>query len=505
MNAILDEVRIALHAVWQRRWLALGVAWGIALVGWLAISLIPNKYESTARVYVQTASVLSDKVGISPNDQREFTDKIRQTLTSGENLVEVVKGTDLARQATTPQDMALAVARLQKAITVKQEGDNLFTISGRISAGGFSDGQNAKLARAVIQKLIDVFVEENLTGNRDENASTLKFLDAQLAQRQQQLTDAEQKQSEFEQKFMGLLPGTGSVADRMATARSQLDEIQSNLAAASGSLAAVSSEMSGTPATIAGPSTGGGGGVGDLMGQLGGLKARGLTDAHPDVVALNNQIAAMRAAGAGNAPSAGSQPNPLYITLRSMAAEKQATVSSLSMRRAQLQADVNRFASLQVSQPEVTAEQARLARDHDVLKAQYDKLLQDREDVKLRADAQSEGGALQFRVLDPPSAPRVPVAPNRPLLLTMILVLALGAGAAAAYGMAKLQNTFTTVEQLATASGLAVAGAVTAVLAPRQKAERAEKLKWFAGGGAALGGAYALLLVVELVRRALTA
>ena len=356
-----------------------------------------------------------------------------------------------------------------------------------------------------MQKLIDIFVDQNTTGSRDENQSTLRFLDAQLAQRQQQLSDAEDKQSAFEQKFMGLLPGTGSVADRMATARSQLDDIESNYAAASSALASVNGEMAGTPATIATPSTGGGGGLGDLQGQLAGLKARGLTDAHPDVIALNAQIAAMRASGAGAAPAGGTQPNPLYVTLRSMQAEKQATASALSVRRAQLQADLNRFASLQASQPEVTAEQARLARDHDVLKAQYDKLLQDREEVKLRADAQADGGAAQVRVIDAPSAPRVPVAPNRPLLLTGVLILALGGGAAAAFAMGKLQNTYTTADQLATASGLRVAGSVTAVLAPRQKAERAEKLKWFAGGGAALAGSYALLLVVELVRRALTA
>ena len=51
MKAILEEVRIGIHAVWRRRWLALAVAWSIALIGWLAISLIPNTYESTARIY----------------------------------------------------------------------------------------------------------------------------------------------------------------------------------------------------------------------------------------------------------------------------------------------------------------------------------------------------------------------------------------------------------------------------------------------------------------------
>ncbi|MBV9841171.1 MAG: chain-length determining protein [Sphingomonadaceae bacterium] len=506
MNAVWEEARIALHVIWQRRWIALAAAWAIALIGWLAISLVPNRYESSAKIFVQSGSVLSDKVGITPNDQRADIDRVQGTLLSADNLAQVVRGTDLARQATNPADMNAQIVRLQKAVTVKQLGDNLFTITADMSAGGFSDGQNAKLARAVVQKLIDQFVSENVAGSRNDNENSLHFLDAQLAQRQQQLATAEQKQIDFEQRFMGLLPGTGSIEERMSTARSQLDDIESNLAAAQSSLAAVSSEMGSTPATIAAPSLGGGGGgLSDLQGQLAGLKARGLTDMHPDVVALKTQIAAMQAAGAGGASAGGTQPNPLYVSLRGMAAEKQATVSALSARRAQISSEIAQFQAKQAAQPEVASQAAQLARDHDVLKAAYDKLLQDREDVKLRADAEAQGSGVQFRVIDPPSAPRVPVAPNRPLLLTGVLLLAVAGGAGAAYAHAKLQSSYSTVDQLALASGLQVVGAVTAVLAPRQKAERGEKLKWFAGGGAALGGAYALLLVVELVRRAMTA
>ena len=41
MNSLYDEFRIAVHSVWNRRWLALGVAWGICLLGWLVIAMIP--------------------------------------------------------------------------------------------------------------------------------------------------------------------------------------------------------------------------------------------------------------------------------------------------------------------------------------------------------------------------------------------------------------------------------------------------------------------------------
>jgi uncharacterized protein involved in exopolysaccharide biosynthesis len=63
MNGIYQEVRIALHMVWSHRWLALAIAWGVCLLGWLVVALIPNSYQSQARIFVQMQSLLPDKIG----------------------------------------------------------------------------------------------------------------------------------------------------------------------------------------------------------------------------------------------------------------------------------------------------------------------------------------------------------------------------------------------------------------------------------------------------------
>ena len=58
MNGIYDEARVALHAIWTRRWLALAIAWGVCVLGWLFVSQIPSRYESRARVFVQMQNLL---------------------------------------------------------------------------------------------------------------------------------------------------------------------------------------------------------------------------------------------------------------------------------------------------------------------------------------------------------------------------------------------------------------------------------------------------------------
>src|SRR3546814_8967627 len=107
-----------------------------------------------------------------------------------------------------------------------------------------SDAANAKMATAVVQKLIDIFVEENMAGDRHETRQTLEFLDAQLAEREKQLRAAAQKRLDFAQQYLGQLPGTGSVSERMDAARQEMNDIEARLVQARGALSAMNGQRS---------------------------------------------------------------------------------------------------------------------------------------------------------------------------------------------------------------------------------------------------------------------
>ncbi|MFT6571110.1 MAG: polysaccharide chain length determinant protein (PEP-CTERM system associated), partial [Sphingomonas echinoides] len=302
MNGLLDEIRVALHTIWMRRWIALAVAWGIAVLGWAVVAQIPNSYESRARVSVQMNTILPNAVGITPADQQKDMDMIRQTLTSAVSLEKVVRGTDLANTVKTDRDVADRVAGLAKAIKITAQQDNLFEI--------VATGSSPKVTRQVVQKLIDLFVEQNLSGDRDETSTSLKFLDAQLEQRQKQLADADAKRADFQNHYLGSLPGSGSLTDRMGAARTAMAQVESDLAAAQSSLAAVNGQMAGVPASVAGTTSAAGVGpararLNAIQGQLADVRARGYTENHPDVIALRSQLAAAQAAARGEPVSAG--------------------------------------------------------------------------------------------------------------------------------------------------------------------------------------------------------
>jgi polysaccharide chain length determinant protein (PEP-CTERM system associated) len=513
MDGLYEQIRIALHQIWRRRWLALGVAWALCVAGWLVVALIPNSYESKAKVHVRVSSILPNQLGISQAERQNELIRVRQTLTSTGNLERVIRRTDLNNQVRSDRDLARMVETLRQRIEVVAQQDNLFEITATANFSGLSNAENARTSTAVVQALLDLFVEENLSGDRTETGQSLQFLDDQIRRRETQLQEAEQRRVEFEQRFMGLLPGEGSISQRMSAARSELANIEQQVVAARSAVNGMRAQLASTPATLPGMGGAGGGGaagqISALEGQISQSLARGWTEAHPDMVQLRAQVERLRPQAARERRSggggAGDIPNPSYVSLRAMIAEREAQLGAATARRTQLQSDLDQLASRQSSEPGLAAEQARLNRDYDVLKQQYDRLLENREQVRLRSDVQTGTDAVSFRVIDPPSRPVIPAAPNRPMLLTLVLILGLGAGIAAAFVRGQLQTTFPSQGRLHQATGLPVFGTIGEVVTAAQRAVRRQRLRWLGGGVTGLAAAYGVLMVVEFWQRSTVA
>ena len=505
MNNIYEELRTALYGIWHRRWLALGIAWLVCLLGWLVVATVPNSYESKARIFVQIDDVLSDQIGIGGDRKRDI-ERVRQTLTSSVNLEKVVRATRLGDKVTTDKQMQAAVESLGRNIKVVSQQDNLFEITASSGSRAYSDVQNAKLAQDIVQKMIDIFREENLAGGRGEMTDTLAFMDQQLADRQKDLEAAEQKRQEFEAKNAGMMPGTGSLGAKLESARSELRGVDSDLLAAQSALASINGQLSGTPQTIPGVGAAGGakGALAQAQSELASMRARGLTDSHPDVVAMKAQIAQLARAAAGESGPSGT-PNPAWSSLQSIKADREASVVSLNSRKSSLQQEIAQLSGQQYGEPAVAAEAARISRDYDVLKDNYDKLLRDREQLRLRGQVESERNAVKFEVIDPPTTPRAPAAPDRPMLLLLVLFVGLGAGGGAAFAAGQLRSSYATIGQLERGTGMTVIGSVSLTLTRAAKAQQWKYLKWFAGASAGLFAVLVVLLAVEFLKRGMVA
>ncbi|EAQ30325.1 chain length determinant family protein [Erythrobacter sp. NAP1] len=501
MNELFDELRTALYSVWYRRWLALAVAWGVCLLGWLVVALIPNSYESKARIYVDVDDVLSEQLGIAGDGQEEIRE-VRQTLLGSVNLEKVITATKLGENITQRSEMDTAIARLAENVKVESEEDNLFSITAEVGVRSLSDAENAVLARNVVQKLLDIFREEHISGNRAQVSGAIADLNDQLEERKLELEQAEERRLAFEAQYPDLAGGSASLSSRVQQARAELRDIDADLAAASSALAQMNSQIASTPRTIAG----GPGAVGpqaallQAQSQLAELRSRGLTDQHPDVVSTSRQvdILSRQVAAAGPGDVTGS-PNPAYSQLVALRADRQATIDSLQARRAAVQSNLASLAASQATEPAVAAEANRISRDYDVLRTNYERLLEDREKLRTRGDVIDETSQFKFELVDPPVVPQSPSAPNRPLLLIAVLFVGVGVGAGVAYVIGQLRSSYSTSQSLERSMGLPVIGSISLTLSETAKALRRRRLKQFAGASAGLFGVLVVLLAIEIV------
>lgn len=500
MSDIFDELRAALWSVWHRRWIALATAWGVCLIGWLVVSMIPNSYESKARVYVDVQDVLSKQLGIA-GDGKEEVMRVRQTLSSAKNLEKVITSTRLGEGLIGRGALDAAIAELEKKVKVTSEQDNLFQITAEIGRSEFTDAENAVLARDVVQKLLDILREEHIVGNRAGISSAIGDLDRQLDERKAELEQAEQRRMVFEAQYPDLVGGSESLSNKVQQGRAELRDVEADLAAAQSSLAAISGQVASTPRTVTGgrDATGPKAALIQAQTQLAELRARGLTDSHPDVVSTNKQVALLTRQAAAAGDDAGGAPNPAYASLVAIKSERQASVEALQARRAALQSNFAALMASQASEPAVAAEANRISRDYDVLRKNYEKLLEDREALRTRGKVEDKASQFRFDVIQQPGVPQKPAAPNRPLLLFGVLIAGIAAGVGVAYAMSQLRSSFATAQKLERAFGLPVIGAISLTVSDAAREIEKRRLKQFAGAFGGLTAMFVILLAIEFV------
>ncbi|MBL4722006.1 MAG: hypothetical protein JKY20_12875 [Alphaproteobacteria bacterium] len=201
MNFDRFELLSLLSAFWRRRWYVLAAAWLISLVGWAVVVILPDKYESEARVYIDTSSLLGPLlrgIAVATNIEQEVA-FMQRTLLSRPNLQEVARATDLDLEVTTPIELESLLRRLKKSARIKAQGGNLFTVS-------YTD-KDPVLAKSIVQALLTIFVESNLGQTRQDMESARAFIESQLEIYERQLKEAEIRRAEFKFRNADVLAG----------------------------------------------------------------------------------------------------------------------------------------------------------------------------------------------------------------------------------------------------------------------------------------------------------
>jgi polysaccharide chain length determinant protein (PEP-CTERM system associated) len=506
MDQVLQQLLGYAKASWRRRWWGVVVAWLVCIVGWTWVMTIPDRYQASARVYVDTQSLLKPLlVGltVAPNVDQQIKLMTRQ-LVSRPTLEKVARMTDLDVKAKTPEQTEAMLNGLAGKISIADAGrENLYTIS-------YQDA-NPDLAKKVVQSLLTIFVETSLGKTRQDISSSARFIEEQLQQYQQKLVDGENALTEFKRKHIGMMPGQGGdyyakLAETTAQLRqAQLDQqeavnrrnqLKRQLADEEPELDAAAAAVS-THSEIDGR-------IQALEKQMDQLRLQ-YTDLHPDIQATKRLIEKLEAQkkidlADGKADPASSKiQNPVYQQLTIAIAEADATVSSLGARVAEYQ---RRFGELRAASnmiPQVEQEYTQLMRDYDVYRQNYDALLKRRESVTMSGEVESKTDTVDFRVIDPPFVPSEPAFPNRPLMLSLVALGGLGAGIAVAFLLSQLRRTVTDRRVLRELTGLPLLGAVSRVETDETRRRKRKGLLTYLATLGSLIAAYGAVMILQMV------
>ena len=501
MAEITALILTFLKAIGKYRWHAVVITWVVALAGWAVVFKLPNQYEASARVYVDTQSILkpllSGMTSLPNLDQQVLF--MRRTLISRPNVERVMRMVDLDVKATDTKEQDKMIDDMMSRIKIAgTERDDIYTIS--------YTAPSAKQGKDVVQAFLTIFVEGSFGGKKQDSEKAVQFIDDQIKSYEEKLATAENTLKEFKIKHVGMLPSEGAdFGSRMVAASEALSQARLELAEAEQARNAIRRKISG----------GGAGGsdrpevpfadpalderIATVNKALDALRTQ-YTEQHPDIVAnrrLLEQLQARKAEAAKNRkPSAdpGASYSPMLQQLTVALSEADARVASLQARVAEYSARVAQLRNQSAQAPEVEAQLAQLNREN------YQKLVERREQAKLSGDLSSATDMLTFRVIDPPTAPPVPSGPNRLQLFSLVFVGALGAGLAGAFLMSQLRPTFLSQSTLREVSGVPVLGSISMNWTAEQTVRRKRRLVALAVSVLVLFGAYGAGVAAILVR-----
>jgi polysaccharide chain length determinant protein (PEP-CTERM system associated) len=523
MNDIFVQALGYLVSIWRRRWYIVAISWLFCGAGWTMVSSMPDKYESSARLYVDMDTMLAPLmrgIAVEMNLFQQI-EIMQKTLLSRPNLEKVVLMTDLDLSVKTDAQKEALLDALARKITILQQGRNLFTVA-------YQD-TDPNLTKRVVQAVLQIFVESNLGMSRKDMDTTRRFLDGQIKEYERELEEAENRLANFKRKNLGLLPGEGTYYENIQRARAELqrteasitegitvrDELKAQLAALPQFLevAGDAAGSVGLGGTSGGPESDLQARIFDLEKSIDSLLVR-YTDKHPDVVAARRQIKSLKQqlaeeqkaaaaafeAGGEAAPGTGKtlMPNPVHEQVKLQLVQQEAAIAALKSRSEKSREELANWEKMGQLIPQVEAELVKLNRDYGIIKQGYDELRKRKESARLASDLETKAQKVQFRVIDPPIVPIKPSGPNRPMFLTVVLLAGIGAGVAFAFVLGQITTTFHTVQRLQTAFALPIVGSVSAILSPTEERRHAREMLGFGVAGGCLVVAFVGLIAINL-------
>ncbi|HUG72530.1 MAG TPA: hypothetical protein VMK82_03820, partial [Steroidobacteraceae bacterium] len=215
MNVVIDKLYDEARSAWRYRWIGMAAAGALALGGWLVVFSIPDRYEASASVFVDTQTALRPLLqGLAVDqDMNVQLNYVRQALLSGERLERIARTSGvLPATETDPRRVSSILKTLSSSVQLdvrSASNQDQARLAGSIYTFRYQDSARDRGLK-VMDTVVTTFIEETLGGKRESGESAQKFVQAELKVLEERLTAHENRLAEFKKANVGLLPSEGS-------------------------------------------------------------------------------------------------------------------------------------------------------------------------------------------------------------------------------------------------------------------------------------------------------
>ena len=453
----------------------------------LAIKL-PTRYQSSATILIEQQEIPIDLVRstvTSYADQR--IEVIRQRVMTTQSLGQIVERYNLFPELREERGLPAAVEQIRSNITLEtisaevggsRSGSATIAFSLSYQAG------NPEQAQRVTNDIVSLFLEENLSERKRTAQEATRFLEQESNKLAEQVTGLEARLASFKEEHGDAIPEMAGVnlqllqraeenlrlneqeiraleinaiyleselaklspfvnlqtvtgepvlgpAERLRTLETELLRLRSRYAETHPDRVAVEREIEVLRQELARRGDDAASSLAELRQRLAALRGR-YSDEHPDVKSLERQIAAAEQSastgGGTETQGASDAQNPAYIQIQAQLVANQNKLDALRQARQALEARLRDLEARVAAAPKIEREYLLITRDYDSAVAKYNQVKSKLFEATLAESLETERKGERFTLIEPPLLPDRPISPNRPAIVLLGFVLAVGSG-----------------------------------------------------------------------------
>ena len=482
------DIQDYIIAIRKRKSAILSIFSAIVLLTTAIAFLLPAIYKSGSTILIEQQEIPQELVMSTVTSYAaERIQTIQARVMTRTNLLRIVDEFKLYEDERKFETSEEIVERIREDVSLDViSAEVVDPRTGRPSTATIAFtlaymGEVPNKVQRVANELTTLYLNENLSSRTQKAADTSEFFKEEVGRLGKQIDELENKLATFKQKHADALPELQNVnlgvmqrketeltsinttlrsldekkfylsgqlaqldpgnpavpgsADRLKVLQAEYATIRSKYSSEHPDVISLKSEIASLEKETGGSSSANS--IAEELKLLSGelaQKRQKYTEEHPDIVVLEEKISGLNSelVRVKNRPVENyyrTQPdNPIYITIQSQLAATESEIRSIKVQREEILVKIKRIEKSLYEAPQVERDYLIIKRDYEnaIRRYQETKAKQMQADVAKQLESESKGE--RFTLIEPATLPEKPVSPNRPAIIFLGFIMALGSG-----------------------------------------------------------------------------